>query len=105
MGICGRAGRVGGREREGAGGGLKVGGRSLKVEGRGLKLGEQEFEGGRANLGPPLRHRPERGQDVCKMRTHDAGRRVATVFEKLHCLIRTSLSAGRGKPRDKRLNP
>ena len=29
---------------------------------------------------------------------HDAARCVATVFEKLHCLIRTGLPAGRGKP-------
>ena len=38
-------------------------------------------------------------------RTHDAARRIATVFGKSHCLIRTSLPAGRGKPRDRRLNP
>ena len=38
-------------------------------------------------------------------RTHDAARRVATVFEKLHCLIRTYLPAGRGKAHGRRLNP
>ena len=27
-------------------------------------------------------------------RTHDAARRIATVFGKSHCLIRTSLPAG-----------
>ena len=60
---------------------------------------------GQATFGLPLRHCPERGQDLCKTRTHDAARRVATVFEKLHCLIRTYLPAGRRKPHDKRLNP
>ena len=34
-----------------------------------VKVGGQVFEGGRATLGPPLQHRPERGQDIGKTHT------------------------------------
>ena len=89
----GKAGEEGGYAQVGERGGTR-----RRMEGR-------VRAGGRATLGPPLQRRPERELGLCKTRTHDAARRVATVFEKLHCLIRTYLPAGRRKPHDKRLNP